>query len=139
DNGGEGIAYHDTTAGNDGGQARSTDVDLEASSEGGYDIGWTASGEWVNYTVNVAGAGGYTLQLRVASPNGAALRVGFSRSSSGWTPVAVPATGGWQNWTTVTVPVTLNGGTQVMTIAFDTAGLNLRYVKAAVSGSITPT
>ena len=138
DTGGEGVAYHDTTPGNSGGAARQTDVDIENASEGGYDIGWTAAGEWVNYTVNVASAGSYSLQFRLASPGGASLRVGFNGSNSGWTTVTVPATGGWQNWTTVTVPVTLAGGTQVMTIAFDTGGVNFSYVKAAVNSSITP-
>ena len=50
DNGGEGVAYHDTTAGNNGGAYRSQDVDLEPSSDGGYDVGWIAAGEWLNYT-----------------------------------------------------------------------------------------
>ena len=57
DNGGEGVSYHDTTAGNAGGAYRSTDVDLQASSDGGYNVGWTAPGEWLNYSVNVASAG----------------------------------------------------------------------------------
>src|SRR5258708_20092005 len=68
DNGGEGVAYHDTTSGNAGGAYRSTDVDLEASSEGGFDVGWTAVGEWLNYTVTVASAGSYSAQLRLPAP-----------------------------------------------------------------------
>src|SRR5215813_8653317 len=56
DNGGEGVAYHDTTAGNSGGQYRNTGVDIESSSEGAYDVGWTAPGEWLNYTASVAAA-----------------------------------------------------------------------------------
>ena len=67
DNGGEGVAYHDTTPGNSGGAYRNTDVDLEVSSDGGYDVGWTAAGEWLNYTVSVASSGSYTVGLRVAS------------------------------------------------------------------------
>jgi probable HAF family extracellular repeat protein len=127
DNGGEGVAYHDTSAGNSGGQFRSTDVDIETSSEGGYDVGWIAAGEWLNYTVNVTNAGNYTVQLRVASPGGASFHVGFNGPSQGqWTIVSVPATGGWQNWTTVSVPVTLGAGTQQMTILFDTGGMNFR-------------
>ncbi len=51
------MAYFDTSGGNAGGQFRSTDVDIEASSGGGYNIGWTVAGEWLNYTVNVATAG----------------------------------------------------------------------------------
>ncbi|HUK35217.1 MAG TPA: carbohydrate-binding protein, partial [Vicinamibacterales bacterium] len=127
DNGGEGVAYHDTTPGNSGGQYRATDVDIEASSEGGYDVGWIAAGEWLNYTVNVAAAGSYTVQLRVASPSGATMHVGFNGSSQGqWKSVSVPATGGWQTWTTVSVPVMLGAGTQQMTLYFDTGGMNLR-------------
>jgi len=45
DTGSSGYAYWDSTAGNSGGQYRSTDVDIEACSEGGYDVGWTYPGE----------------------------------------------------------------------------------------------
>jgi hypothetical protein len=136
DNGGEGIGYHDTSAGNTGGQFRSTDVDVENSAEGGFDVGWIGAGEWLNYTVNVTAAGSYTVQLRVASPSGASLHVGFNGPSAGqWKAVSVPATGGWQNWTTVNVPVTLGAGVQQMTLQFDTGGMNLRYVTAALAGA----
>ncbi len=135
DNGGEGVAYHDTTAGNSGGQYRNTDVDIELSSEGGYDVGWIAAGEWLNYTVNVGSSGNYTVQLRVASPGGASFHVGFNGPSAGqWQVVSVPATGGWQNWATVNVPVTLGAGTQQMTLYFDTGGMNIRYANVASSG-----
>jgi endonuclease/exonuclease/phosphatase family metal-dependent hydrolase len=131
DVGGEGVAYGDTTPGNTGGAYRGDDVDIEVSSEGGYDVGWTASGEWLNYTVSVANAGSYTTQIRVASPSGAAMHIGFNGPSSVWSSVSVPATGGWQNWTTVTVPVTLGAGTQQMTILFDTGGMNLESITVA--------
>jgi endonuclease/exonuclease/phosphatase family metal-dependent hydrolase len=139
DNGGEGVGYHDTTSGNSGGQYRSTDVDIEASSEGGYDVGWTAAGEWLNYTVNVASAGTYTAQLRVASPNGGSMHVGFNSASNVWTMFSIPATGGWQSWTTVSVPVTLGAGVQQMTLMFDTGGINLGYVDVASGSTPTPT
>ena len=110
DNGGEGVAYHDTTPGNSGGQARATDVDIESSSEGAYDIGWIAAGEWLNYTVNAASAGTYSVQLRVSSLAGASMHVGFNGPNAVWSTVSVPATGDWQTWTTVTLPVTLGAG-----------------------------
>ena len=137
DNGGEGVSYHDTSSGNNGGQARATDVDIETSADGGYDIGWTASGEWVNYSVNAATAGSYTLQLRVASPNGATMHIGFNGPSSVWTAVTIPATGGWQAWTTVSVPVTLGAGVQTMTVSFDTGGMNFRYAKVVSNAAVT--
>jgi endonuclease/exonuclease/phosphatase family metal-dependent hydrolase len=131
DNGADGGSYHDTTAGNSGGAYRQTNADIETCAEGGYDIGWIAPGEWMNYAVNVGAAGSYTVTLRVASPGGGALHVGFNGPSSVWTSVSIPSTGGWQAWTTVTVPVTLGAGSQLMTLAFDTAGLNLNYIEVA--------
>jgi len=139
DSGGEGVAYHDTTGGNTGGQYRNTDVDVESSSEGGYDVGWIEAGEWLNYTVAVANAGTYTVQVRVASPGGAAMHVGFNAASNVWVPVSIPPTGAWQSWTTVSVTVTLGAGVQQMTLRADTAGFNLNYISvAAASGFINP-
>jgi hypothetical protein len=124
DNGGEGLAYHDTTAGNAGGQYRQTDVDIEPTI-GGYNVGWIATGEWLNYTVNVVTAGTYTVQLRVASVAGGALHVGFNTTSNVWIPLRVPATGTWQTWTTISTVVTLGAGTQQLTILADAGGFNL--------------
>ena len=69
DNGAAGVAYVDTTAGNTGGQYRTTDVDVTAAQDagGGYLVGWVNGGEWVNYTVNVTAAGTYDMEFRVAS------------------------------------------------------------------------
>lgn len=138
DSGGEGVAYHDTTAGNAGGAFRSGDVDLEATTEGGYDVGWTAPGEWLRYSVDVTTSGTYTAHLRVASPTGAVLRLGFDGAGGTYSQVNVPATGGWQAWTTVSVPVTLGAGAQVMTVRFDTSGANLQKVVVASGGTTSP-
>jgi carbohydrate binding protein with CBM6 domain len=139
DNGGEGVAYHDTTSGNTGGTYRSTDVDIEPASDGGRDIGWIAAGEWLNYTVNVPTAGAYVAQLRVASPAGASMHIGFNTASNVWIPLCVPPTGGWQAWTTVSVPVTLGAGMQQLTLLFDTAGLNIESIAvSAASQSASP-
>ncbi len=46
DEGGSGVAYVDTTAGNGGGQYRSTDVDIDSTTDtgGGYNVGRTRPG-----------------------------------------------------------------------------------------------
>ena len=138
DNGGDGVAYHDATAGNTGGAHRSTDVDIERASDGGYDIGWVTAGEWLNYTVNVATAGAYVAQLRVASPGGAVMHLGFNTASNVWAQLSIPATGDWQAWTTVTVPVTLGAGTQQITVLFDTAGLNIESIAVSAASPASP-
>jgi hypothetical protein len=122
DNGGEGVAYHETTSGNSGGAFRSTDVDLEPASSGGYNVGWTAAGEWLKYSVTVGASGLYTLNMRVASEGGGGTfhieMNGINVSGS----VAVPYTGGWQNWLTVSRPVTLSAGPQIARLVMDTIG-----------------
>ncbi len=132
DNGGEGIAYHDSGPNNVGGAYRSGGVDIETSAKGGYDIGWIAPGEWLNYTVNVGSAGTYTIQVQVASPYGGSLHIGFNNASNVWQQVSVPNTGGWQNWTTVSFTATLGAGTQQLTVMSDTGGYNFDTV--TVSG-----
>jgi hypothetical protein len=142
DNGGEGVAYHDATIGNKGGAYRQTDVDLEPSSDGGYNVGWIRAGEWLNYTVSVASAGSYTVTFRLASfgPGGT-----FHLEMNGTdvtNAIAVPDTGGWQTWQTVTKTVTLSSGTQVARLVMDTAptgGLgNLASMTFAVIPISTP-
>ena len=129
DTGGQGVGYSVTSVNGTDNSYRSDGVDLEATSApgGGNDLGWTASGQWFKYTVNVATAGTYTVTLEIASPSGAT--DGFHLSNSTGTnltgSVNVPATGGWQTWTTVTATVTLPAGTQVLTLDEDNGGWNI--------------
>jgi len=125
DNGGEGVAYHDTTSGNAGGVFRSTGVDLAAiAGGGGYVLGWVSAGEWLNYTVNVAASARYTASFRVASLG----QGGTFHLTVNGTDVTgrltVPDTGGWQNWQTLSATVTLNAGVQTARLVMDTSGVN---------------
>jgi len=104
DTGGPGVAYEDTTEQNKGGAYRDGQVDIQSTSDdgGGYNIGWNRAGEWTEYTVDSA-PGTYTVNLRVASPRGRGeIRVLLDGQELG--TVDVPETGGWQNWTTITIP-----------------------------------
>jgi len=126
DDGGSGVAYVDNTATNSGGQYRSTGVDVEATSDsgGGYDVGWTFAGEWLNYSVSVATAGTYDVDVRVASGGaGGTFHIevnGVNKTG----PLAVPNTGGWQTWTTIRKSgVSLSAGVQVWRVVMDTNGI----------------
>ena len=137
DAGAAGSAYYDTTAGNSGGRYRATDVDIEDSTEGGYNLAWVYPGEWLTYTVNVATAGTYTIDLRVASASASSLHVDFNGANVTGA-VSIPATGGWQTWTTVRKTVSLAAGTQVMRVAFDSGNVNLNWISVAASSSSAP-
>jgi hypothetical protein len=137
DNGGEGVAYHDTTSGNAGGQYRQTDVDIESSSLGGYDVGWMADGEWMNYTVNVTASGDYVVQFQVASAY-ATGQIHATTGSATTATLAVPNTGGWQTWTTISVPVTLTAGRQVLKVVTDAGGFNLAGITVLAAAPPPP-
>jgi chitodextrinase len=139
DTGGEAVAYHDTTAGNSGGQYRSDGVDIEATTDtgGGFNVGWIDVGEWLEYTVNVATTGSYTLEARVASlSTGGTLHVEMDGVNVSGT-VTLPSTGGWQNWTSVTKSVSLSAGSHVMRLAMDSAGFNVNFLR--FTSGTTPT
>ena len=102
--------------------------------DGNYDVGWTDAGEWLNYSVNVASAGTYPVQLRVAALAGGTLHVD---SMAYGTAVPLPATGGWQNWTAVSFTTSLAAGPQKMTLYFDTGGFNVGAITVSTSGSST--
>jgi PKD repeat protein len=122
DNGGEGISFHDVDAGNTGGAYRGTAVDVQATGDagGGYNVGWVKAGEWLEYTVNVAAAGDYTLDLRHAADAGygGQIHVEFDGIDKTGTWVLGP-TGGWQTFATASKTVSLSAGVQVLRVAFD--------------------
>jgi hypothetical protein len=138
DTGGQGVAYNVTSVSGTGNSYRSDGVDLEACSDTGcgYDLGWTATGQWFNYTVNVASAGTYAVSLRLASPSGVpdALHIANSSGTSLSGSVNAPATGGWQDWTTVTTTVTLPAGQQTLTVDQDNPGWNIHDLTFAAAG-----
>ena len=57
-----------------------------------------------------------------------ALHIANSSGTNLTGAVAVPATGGYQTWTTVTASVTLPAGAQTLTVDQDAAGWNIHYL-----------
>jgi len=141
DTGGQGAGYDVSSVNGSANSYRSDGVDLEVTTDtgGGYDLGWTASGQWFRYTVNAATAGAYTVTFRVAAINAVtdAFHISNSSGSNLSGSVNVPATGGWQNWTSVTATVTLPAGVQTLTVNQDTAGWNINYLAFASGGGGT--
>lgn len=97
-------AYWDSTPDNHGTSYRATGVDIQPTSDagGGFNIGWIAAGEWQEHTIRVATTGHYDLAARVASPHtGKFFRV-LVNGNDVTGAIAVPNTGGYQRWQTVT-------------------------------------
>lgn len=117
DQGGEGVAYHDIDTHFSQAYRTGEHVWVENCSnpDGACNVGSTWSGEWLEYTVEVAAAGVYNLEARVASGNGGGgtFRVDFDGVPMTGA-LTVPNTGGWQTYQTLSVNVTLTAGRHVM-------------------------
>ena len=128
DNGGEGVAYHDTDAGNifKTTDRAPTDVDVYdvALSGGGkaVGVGWTKPTEYLNYTVSVASAGSYKLAINTASVGAGGM---FHLEVDGQNvtgPLAAPDTSDWLTFQTVNGgTINLTAGTHVLKLVFDSS------------------
>lgn len=124
-------AFADTDAGNNGGAYRSDDVDIEATSDidGGFNVGWIQSGEWLEYTTSLV-AGDYDISTRVASNvGGGNYTVSIGGAEVGRDSVA--NTGGWQTWETHSLgAVTITGeGPHTLRVDISSGSFNLNWIQ----------
>lgn len=104
DYGGEGNAYHDSDEQNRNGGDRNEGVDMNNTA-----VGYTQTGEWIEYTVDVQKTGTYEVVATVASgSNGSAFTLYMDNTfiipGADGTPggfIEVPNTGSWEDFTTV--------------------------------------
>lgn len=110
DKGGEGVAFHDSDSNDEGKASYRTDnegVDI-VTGNGGYAIGYTANGEWLEYTVNVKKNGTYGYKATVSSgTNNSGFRIGLMKNGSETTlaRVSVPNTNSWDTYNTLSTEV----------------------------------
>jgi arabinoxylan arabinofuranohydrolase len=97
-----------------------TGIETEAASEGGRDVGWIENGDTVKVRNLAFGAGASSFTARVASGTAGGtieLRLG-SATGTVVGRCTVPGTGGWQNWTSVSCPVSGATGNQDLVLRF---------------------
>ena len=126
------IDYLDTSAGNAGNAYRTGNVDIEATSDigGGFNVGWTDAGEWLEYSVTLP-AGTYHLSTRVASmPGGGAYSVAVNGDLIASDNVG--ATGGWQSWESHDLGVfTVASGEHTVRINISQGAFNVNWLDIA--------
>jgi hypothetical protein len=127
DSGGKGLAYWNGNSQNNGGAnyrpGETVYIENCSDTGGGYDVGSTNPGDWLNYTVNIENPGLYTLNVRVATDvAGGVFHLAVDgRDVSG--PISVPQTNGWQTWQTLSVPgIRLPAGNHTLQMVMDTGG-----------------
>jgi lysophospholipase L1-like esterase len=139
DTGGQGVAYSDDAGLDAGGQGLRPETDVETiAGAGGGAVGWTKVGEWIEYTITVMQAGVHNFTLETSTPNpGRNISASFTRSGVVYEEtgaVATPVTGAYDAFTSRSLAVVLEAGTQVLRLTF--GGGNDQDIR---SFSITPT
>ncbi|MBN2102810.1 carbohydrate-binding protein, partial [bacterium] len=138
DYGGEGMAYHDNTPQEGDRNFRpgeNVDVEICEDEDGGYNIGWTEDGEWLEYTVS-AESGTYDIECRTTSDfEGGNLKVILDDQTL--TSFFMPNTGGWNNWETLVHSGIVIYGGQNLVLRLEIIGgyYNLNWIKFNRTGS----
>ena len=107
-------------------------VQLEACSDtgGGQDVGHFVPGDYIEFKISVAIAGNFTLDYRLATANGSTGFEIWVDGAKALDVMAVPNTGGWQAWVTLTsMPFAMTAGNH--TLRFKSIGKewNLNWFK----------
>ena len=117
-----------------------TQTENTSDNGGGSNVGYIQNGDYLEFNINVAQAGVYTVEARVATDTSGGdidLVVGSANVGT----LAVINTGGWQAWQTVTTSVTLEAGEQTLRTNFNNGGnylFNLNYLTFTQSDGNSP-
>ena len=137
DKGGESAAYHDNDANNQGdANFRSNEgVDI-VNGNGGKALGYTSTGEWVEYTINVKDAGTYSFKATVSSGvsnSGFSINLNKDGKIVKLADVKVPQTGNnsWDTYTTVegTLSEPLEAGEQILRLVITGSNCNIDKIQ----------
>ncbi len=118
----------------------SSGVATEPTSDAGGGLNVTSidSGDWLsffNQPVTIPASGTYRISFRVASPNSGGV---LAFEESGGVPlygtVNIPNTGGFQNWQTVTLDVSLPAGLRPFGMNAFSGGFNLNWFRVESIG-----
>ncbi|MDB5205171.1 MAG: glycosyl hydrolase family 5 [Flavisolibacter sp.] len=142
DLGRNGVAYFDMDtadyrvsgqrgAGNKGRIYRNDGVDIrkDSTTNDGYFVSDIEKGEWLQYTVQVAKKGKYTISLQLASDTAGGRLSVLVNGNVVAKEVAVPQTGDTKNWQVQSIKnISLNAGTLVIRIYADAGSFNLKTI-----------
>ncbi|MCA9385379.1 S-layer homology domain-containing protein [Candidatus Dojkabacteria bacterium] len=138
-----GVAYSDTTVGNNGGEYRNDDVDIAIAedNQGVYNVGWVESGEWLAYDVVVSNSGTYDLEARVASGSDGIKSFHIEISGQNVSgDLSTTTNNGWQTWETVSLgTIDLSAGESELRLYFDSGLFNINYLEFSLQSEPTNT
>lgn len=110
-------------------------LQLETTTDigGGQNIGYTNTGDYLEYRIRVPEEGIYPLEARVASAGQAGIIQAEQRTLNGEVlnsaTINLPVTGGWQTWQTVKVNMNLAAGHGILRLRVAQPEFNLNWFR----------
>ncbi|MCX6283046.1 MAG: carbohydrate-binding protein, partial [Bacteroidetes bacterium] len=110
-------------------------LQLETTTDvgGGQDVGYTNTGDYLDYIIRVKKSAKYTLEVRIACYSNAGIIEVQQMNENGNVlnscTVNIPVTGGWQTWRTVTSEITLTEGTGRLRVEILKPEFNMNWYK----------
>lgn len=133
--------YVDSNSTNSGGQYRPNEgVDIQNTGDagGGFNVGWTNAGEWLEYDIRVNNSGAFSADMRLASTKSNSkysISIDGSKVTSNQT---VNNTGNWQNYYTDSVGIgNLSAGNHTLRVNVEASGFNLNWLELK-TGTVNP-
>jgi len=106
-------------------------VDIETTSDvgGGLNVGWVDDGDWIEFDVTVLRSGVYSAEFRTAKlTDDFQGFVYVNLDGKRLSRFLVPGTNSWQNWTTISCPITLQSGAHQFRLHAQVGGWNLNWI-----------
>lgn len=108
-------------------------VELEDCSQGGQNVGYIESGDWMSYSISVPQAMKYELTVDAASESGGG-QITFSCGGNTLGTLDISATGGWQNWQQFKVTLELPAGESDLKLNAKQGGFNVDKITFTAVG-----
>jgi len=139
DVGGQDSAYFDSTPGSETGvEFRDNEsVDIEECGEGGYNLAYTAIGDWTEYTCDITGTGTFEMSVRYATEGDGRNLTVYMDGEKIADKIECGSTGEWQTYQDKKIEVDLKHGTHVL--RFEVGGennLNLNNVSFKATSNV---
>lgn len=110
-------------------------LQLETTTDtgGGQNIGFTNTGDYLDYRIGVAEAGEYAVAFRIAS-DGQTGRIELQQLTKTYevlntVTINVPVTGGWQTWQTISTTMDLDAGSGLLRLKILHPEFNINWIK----------
>jgi endoglucanase len=106
---------------------------------GGLNVGYIDPHDWMKYSVIIPTTGTYTVTYRVASISGGSFQIEQGGGTQAYGSITVPATGGWQNWQTISHTINLTAGQQDIALASLSGAWNINWFEIKAINSTAST